>query len=411
MTGRSESESARVARVRGAFPALRRLHDGGPVAYFDSPGGTQVPRPVVEAMADYLYHHNANTHWQYPTSEETDRLIDEARLAVAQLLNARADEIAFGPNMTTLTFHLSRALGRSLAPGDEIVVTELDHHANIGPWQALEKERGVTLRWVPFRRDTGTLDLEAMDRAIGARTRLVAVGWASNALGTVTDVASICRLARAAGAMSFVDAVHAVPHLLPDVRALECDFLACSAYKFYGPHLGILWARRDLLAALDLPRVAPAPDTPPERLELGTQNHEGIVGTRAAIDFIAGLAGPPAADRRAALGASYAWLHRRGEAQARLLWEGLGSIPGLRRFGPPPGTPRTPTVAVAAARPSAQIARSLAARGFFVSHGDFYAATVVDRLGVEGLVRIGCACFTTDDEIERLVPALAAAIR
>ncbi len=411
MTWRSEADSTRVERVRSEFPALQRLHHGGPVAYFDSPGGTQVPRSVVEAMADYLYHHNANTHWRYPTSEETDALIEEARLAVADLLNARADEVAFGPNMTTLTFHLGRALGRSFGPGDEIVVTELDHHANIGPWQAIERERGVTLRWVPFQVDAGTLDVEEMERAIGSRTRLVAVGLASNALGTVTNVASICRLARGVGAISFVDAVHAVPHVLPDVRALGCDFLACSAYKFYGPHLGILWGRRDLLAGLDLPRVAPAPNTPPERLELGTQNHEGIVGTRAAIDFIAGIAAPPGTDRRAALGASYAWLHARGEAQARLLWEGLGSIPGVRRFGPPPGTPRTPTVSVAAARPSAQIAASLAARGFFVSHGDFYAATVVDRLGVEGLVRIGCACFTTENEIERLLPALAEAVR
>lgn len=410
MTAVVETDAARVARIRAQFPALARVEHGAPAAYFDGPGGTQVPRAVAEAMVDYLYHHNANTHWEYPTSRETDVLIEGARQAAADLLNADPAEIVFGPNMTTLTYHLGRALGRRWGPGDEIVVTELDHHANVGPWQALERERGVTLRWVPFRVEDGGLDLAAMRRAIGGRTRLVAVGWASNALGTVNDVHSVVGWARAAGAETFVDAVHAVPHLLPDVRALGCDYLACSAYKFYGPHLGILYARRARLEALDAPKLAPAPDTAPERLELGTQNHEGIVGARAAIDFLAGIAGEPGMTRRQALVASYAWLHARAEAQVRALWDGLGALPGVRRFGPPPGRPRTPTVSFVASQPSARIAAALAERGVFASHGDFYAATVVERLGVEGLVRVGCACFT-DGEIDQLLGALAEVLR
>ncbi|HEX6059378.1 MAG TPA: cysteine desulfurase-like protein [Gemmatimonadaceae bacterium] len=398
-----------MEQIRAAFPALERVHEGAPVAYFDGPGGTQVPRGVVEAMGDYLFHHNANTHWVYPTSVETDEAIAGARAALADFVGASPDEIAFGQNMTTLTFHLARALGRGWGAGDEVVVTELDHQANVAPWRALERERGVTIRVARMVPETGELDLEDLARLLGPRTRLVAVGAASNAIGTVTDVARVARLAHEAGALVFVDAVHYAPHVLADVRALDCDFLACSAYKFYGPHIGILYGRRALVERLDVPKLLPAPDTAPERLETGTLSHEGMVGAGAAVDFLAGLA--PGATRRERLRASFAALDERGQALARRLWEGLGEIPGVRAFGPPPGRPRTPTVSfVMTGRTSDEIARALAPRGLFVSNGDFYATTVVERLGhgADGLVRIGCACYTTATEVDRLLDGVRA---
>lgn len=394
-----------VEEIRAQFPALARVHNGSPVAYFDGPGGTQVPRSVAEAMVDYLYHHNANTHWAYPSSAETDAALDAARAAFADLFNATAREIAFGANMTTLTFHLSRALARGWGEGDEVVVTELDHHANIDPWRALAVERGITVRSVPLDVATGTASLEAIRAAIGPRTRLVAIGMASNALGTVTDVTAVCRMAREAGALSFVDAVHAAAHLPLDVQAIGCDFLACSPYKFYGPHLGVLFGREALVAELDVPKLVPSPDWAPERLETGTQNHEGIVGAAAAVDFIASLA-PDSPDRRSALVAALTELHHRGEALFRQLWEGLGAIPGVRCYGPPPGAARTPTLGFTlAGRTSEQVVVALAERGVFASHGDFYATTVVERLGLaeEGLVRVGCACYTTAEEVARVV--------
>ena len=244
-------------------------------------------------MADYLYHHNANAHWAFPTSHETDEAIADARHALADFLNASPGEVAFGANMTTLTFHLARSLGRGYGPGDEIVVTELDHHANVDPWRALERERGVTIRVARMVPETGQLDRDDLRRQIGDRTRLVAIGAASNALGTINDVAEAVRSAHAAGALVFVDAVHYAPHRLIDVREWDCDFLACSAYKFYGPHVGVLYGKHDLLQALDVPKLRPAPDTAPERLETGTQNHEGIVGAAAAVEFLASLAEGP----------------------------------------------------------------------------------------------------------------------
>src|SRR5688572_7600429 len=234
-----------VDDIRRCFPALQRRHRDEHVAYFDGPGGTQVPREVVETMADYLYHHNANTHWSYPTSAETDAALDAARHALADFLGATSDEIAFGNNMTTITFHLARALGRKWGPGDEVVVTELDHHANVAPWMALAHERGVTVRLARMIPDSGQLDWDDLERSITSRTRLVAIGAASNALGTISDVRLAAELAQARGALTFVDAVHYAPHELVDVGALRCDLLACSAYKFYGPHVGVLFCRRD----------------------------------------------------------------------------------------------------------------------------------------------------------------------
>lgn len=400
------AEVAETARIRADFPALERRHEGHPVAYFDGPGGTQVPRVVVDAIAGYLTSHNANTHWAFPTSAETDAALAESRRAVADLLNASPDEVAFGANMTTLTFHLARALGRLLEPGDTIVVTELDHHANIDPWRRLVRERGVELRQVKMIPETGQLDWDDLDRLLtNHRARLLAIGAASNALGTINDVARAVAMAREAEALTFVDAVHYVPHQLVDVRAWGCDFLACSAYKFYGPHVGILYGRRDRIESLDVPKLEPAPDRSPERLETGTQNHEGIVGAGAAVDYLASLATGPAS-RRDRIAAAYDALHDRGRSLLARLWDGLSHLEGVRLFGPPPDAPRTPTLSFTVGDlPSAEVSRLLAERGVFASHGDFYATTVARRLGVasQGMVRIGCACYSTEEEIDRVV--------
>lgn len=399
-----------VESIRAQFPALQRRHGGHPVAYLDGPGGTQVPGSVGDAMLDYLYQHNANTHWAYPSSAETDALILDARVALADFLNATADEVAFGANMTTLTFHLARALGRRWKEGDEVVVTELDHHANIDPWLALWKERGVTVRKVRVQAGTGELDLADLERLLGPRTRLLAIGAASNAIGTITDVRRATELAHEAGALAFVDAVHFAPHELVDVQEIGCDFLACSAYKFYGPHIGALFGRRDLLQDLDVPKVAPAPDHAPENLETGTGNHEGMAGAMAAVDFLASIGGEGGPEtRRARLVTAYDALHERGLRLATRLWEGLGAIDGVKLFGPEPGRPRTPTVSfVMAGHESEDVARHLASRGLFVSHGDFYAATLVLRLGhaEHGIVRVGCSCYTTEREVERVIEAV-----
>ncbi|HEY5940607.1 MAG TPA: cysteine desulfurase-like protein [Gemmatimonadales bacterium] len=399
----SRPRTADVARLRSAFPALDRRHRGHPVAYFDGPGGTQVPRPVVDAMTDYLYHHNANTHWPYPTSEETDALIAGARSALADFLGATPAEIAFGANMTTLAFHLARGLGRGWGPGDRVLITELDHHANVAPWRALERDRGITVLSVPLLPATGQLDWAKLEELLATKPRLLAIGAASNALGTITDIGRAAAMARSVGALTFVDAVHYAPHELVDVARIGCDFLACSAYKFYGPHIGILFGRREALAEVDIPKLAPAPDSAPERMETGTQNHEGIVGAAAAVDFMASLG--TGETRRARLATALATLHDRGKSLLQRLWDGLSAIEGVTLYGPKPGSPRTPTVAfTVAGQPADDVARRLADRGVFVSSGDFYATTVVARLGLrEGLVRAGCACYTTEEEVDRLI--------
>jgi cysteine desulfurase family protein (TIGR01976 family) len=414
-TAHSEAPPAGLALVdaiRSHFPALERRCGGQPVAYFDGPGGTQVPRQVVEAMADYLYHHNANTHWGYPTSAETDAALQQAREALADFFNASPREVVFGNNMTTLTFHVSRALGRAWGPGDEVVVTELDHQGNVAPWRALAKERGVTIRTVPFSAESGELDWHRLEQAVSGRTRLVAVGAASNALGTVSTVREAARLAHAHGALCFVDAVHYAAHRAIDVQAMECDFLVCSPYKFYGPHAGVLYGRAEVMGALDVPKLDPAPNTIPDRIETGTQNHEGIVGSGAAVDFLASLS--PGATRRQRLVSTLAGLHARGDAQVTRLWNGLSGVRGVRCYGPPPGRPRTPTIAfVVEGVAASEVSRALAERGVFVSHGSFYATTVLETLGQtrEGLVRAGCAAYTTDEEIERLIQAVAECAR
>jgi len=390
--------------IRASFPALARTHNNQPVAYFDGPGGTQVPRLVVEAMNDYLYHHNANTHWAYPTSEETDAALAQARQTCADLLNASPAEIAFGANMTTLTFHLARALGRQYVDGDEIIVTELDHHANVAPWHRLSVEGRVHVKTVKLVPETGQLDWNGFEQSVTKKTKLIAIGAASNALGTINDVRRAIGMARSVGALVFVDAVHYAPHALSDVKALDCDFLAMSAYKFYGPHVGVLFGKHTLLESIDFPKLIPAPDAAPENVETGTQNQEGMVGAGAAVDFLASLANGDS--RRARLTAAYSELHRRSSELTGRLWDGLASLKGVKLYGPAPDVPRTPTVAFTVdGVASTEVSRRLASRGLFLSHGDFYAATVVERFGLgdEGLVRAGCACYTTEDEVERLI--------
>jgi cysteine desulfurase family protein (TIGR01976 family) len=400
---------APVSEIRSHFPALERVYKGYSVGYFDGPGGTQVPREVVERMSDYLYHHNANTHWAYPTSEETDAAIEDARKVCADFLNAAPTEIAFGANMTTLTFHLGRALAPRFNRGDEIIVTELDHHANVDTWKQLAAERELTIRTVRMIPETGELDWTTFEALAGPKTRLIAIGAASNALGTINDLGRAIKLARSLGAFAFVDAVHYVPHVLADVRALDCDFLAFSSYKFYGPHVGVLYGKQELLVDIKFPKLIPAPDYTPENAETGTQNQEGMVGTAAAIDFLASLAS--GGSRRERLEDVYEELHQRNAVLIKRLWDGLSGIPRVQLYGPKPGTgDRTPTLSFTIdGVASTEVARRLAAQGLFLSHGDFYAYTVVERLQLapEGLVRAGCACYTTEDEIERLIAAVA----
>ena len=397
------------AEIRSDFPALERRIAGHSVAYFDGPGGTQVPRPVVEAMTEYLYHHNANTHWPYPTSAETDELILRSRGVLARFLGSRPSDVVFGANMTTLTFHLARALGRQWQPGDTVVVTELDHHANVDPWRALERDRGINVIAVPALPETGQLDWEALERILAARPRLLAIGGASNALGTINDVTRASALAHEAGALAFVDAVHLAPHELIDVQAIGCDFLACSAYKFYGPHVGVLYARAELLQELEVPKLAPAPESAPERIETGTLNHEGIVGAAAAVEYLASLSegGETLPDR---LSRTFAELRARGRELLREMWDEMGKIDGVKRYGPPPGSPRTPTLAfTVSGRTADAVAGALGEQGVFVSSGDFYATTLVQRLGAaSGLVRAGCACYTSREDVERLVEGVRA---
>ena len=406
-------------QIRSAFPSLERIHNGFPVAYFDGAGGTQTPRVVVDAVADYLLNHNANTHWEYPTSHETDAIIESARHSFADFLNASVDEVVFGPNTTTMIYHLSRALGRTLGPGDEIVTTELEHHANIAPWQALEVERGVRLRICQMNPRTGQLDWNDFERLVTKQTKIVAFGAGCNALGTVNDYRRAVEVAHAFGALALVDAVHYAPYFLCDVKATDCDFLTCSAYKFYGPHVSVFYGKKNLLESIDFPKLQPAPNTAPERAEMGTQSHEGIAGAAAAVDFYASLSGPDFSlgegkitdsslchSRRERLESAFAGLRAHSGPQVRRLWEELSIVKGVRLYGPPPDVERTPTVSFTVkAVASTEVARRLSERGLFASHGDFYAQTVIERLNLapEGLVRVGCACYTSDEEIERLI--------
>ncbi|HEV2148695.1 MAG TPA: cysteine desulfurase-like protein [Longimicrobiaceae bacterium] len=397
-----------AASVRSHFPVFERRWDSRTLAFFDGPGGSQVPQPVADAVAETLLFRSANVHGAFPTSRDADAVIAAARDAAVDFLGAGSPaEVAFGANMTTLTFAFARSLGRAWEPGDEVVVTDLDHQANVAPWRRTAEDRGATVRSVPFDPATMQLDLDALEAMLGPRTRLVAVGAASNAVGTVTDVARVAEMARRVGALVYVDAVHYAPHRLVDVRALGCDFLACSAYKFFGPHVGLLWGKPEHMEALVPYKVPPCADTLPERWETGTMNHEGMAGVAAAVDWIASLAPEPAATRREALRAAMERIGEHEDALFDRLLDGLEAIPGVRVFGPPRGEPRTPTAGFTVRGVHAdEVARRLGDEGVCVWSGNFYATGVTEGLGIVqqgGLVRAGVAPYCTDEDVRRLV--------
>ena len=403
-------EPPTVEAIRARFPAFERVHGGHRAAFFDGPGGTQVPRSVGEAMTEYLFGHMANTHWSFPTSLETDRMLVTARETIADFVNGRPDEIAFGQNMTSLTFHLARTFCRQWnGPDTEIVVTELDHGSNVAPWTSIAHERGITIRTVKMCPESGQLDWDDLKAALTPRVKLLAIHNASNVLGTITDVTRATQMARDVGAEVFVDAVHSAPHELVDVKAIGCDFLACSAYKFYGPHIGILWDKRELIEALDPPQLSTASRVSPERIQTGTQSHESIMGAAAAVNFIASL-GRGGATRRHAIESAYEILEQRSKVLFAELWSGLSAIPGVTDYGPPPGMPRTPTVSFTVDRHrTAAVSAALGERGVFLSHGNFHGPAVARRLkAYDGFVRAGCSCYTTAEEIERLVEGVRA---
>lgn len=403
--------------VRPQFPALQRHFDGQRAVFFDGPAGSQTPERVIDAISHYLRYCNANHGGRFATSRESDSLLDAAHEAVADLLGAAApEEVIFGANMTTLTLAFSRALARTWRAGDEIVVTRLDHDANVTPWVLAARDAGVTVRHVDIRREDCTLDLADLQAKLNGRTRLVAVGCASNAVGTINPVRKIGELAHAVGAQVFLDAVHYAPHALVDVQSWNCDYLAASAYKFFGPHVGVLWGRRNLLSNLSAYKVRPAGDDLPGKWMTGTQNHEGITGVLAAIEYLADLGRhvqPDAADRRAALTAAYAAIGQYERHLGAMLLAGLAELPDVEIFGITEASryaERVPTVSIRHRRlSSSDLAEYLALRGIFVWHGNFYALPLTETLGVEpdGLVRIGLLHYNTADEVSRLLAALS----
>ena len=411
----SSSTALALTWVRSQFPALAQTVNKHPAVFLDGPGGTQVPQQVIDAITDYLSRNNANTGGAYHTSRHTDRMIAEARSAMGDFLNCDADEIVFGANMTTLTFAMSRAIGRDLAPGDEIVLTLLDHDANFSPWKALE-EKGVIIRTVKFNEEDCTLDMQDLAAKIGKRTRLVAVGYASNAVGTINNVAEIVRLARQAGALSYLDAVHYAPHGPIDVRALECDFLVCSTYKFFGPHMGVLYGKREHLKRLRPYKVRPNTDNIPNCWEWGTLNHECIAGIKACVDYWEELgrrAKPAVTSRRAAILAAHEAIHEHERAMMGRMIAGLLAIPGLKLYGitdPRRFEHRCATIVVRIeGHTPLELATMLGERGFFTWDGNYYALNLTEQLDVErlgGFLRIGLVHYNTMKEVERLLAAL-----
>ncbi len=419
MTSIRERAGLDSAALRGHFPSLARTIDGVPIAYLDGPGGTQVPRECIAAMTAYLEGSNANHGGAFTSSVETDALLHEVHAAGADFLGVHdPDEIVFGPNMTTLTFAMSRAIGRDLAPGDEIVVTRLDHDANVAPWLALADERDVVVRWIELAADRATLDLDSLDRVLTPRTKVVAIGLASNALGTVSDVGRVIEAAHAVGAIVFVDAVHAAPHLPIDASALRADLLVASPYKFFAPHLGMLYGRRDLLERLTAYRVRPAGGALPGKWEVGTQNHEalaGLLGTFGYLERLGAAYGDlrGAADRRGRLRAAMSAIHEHERGLSLAVLERLSTVPGLRLFGladPARVDERVPTFSITMAGHAPRaVAEHLAARAINVWDGDFYAWELVRELGLDaegGLLRIGLVHYNTVEEVDRLIQAL-----
>jgi len=402
--------------IRSQFPALQEQVNGAPAVFFDGPGGTQVPERVIEAISHYLRHANANTHGSFLTSRRSDAIIAQARQDMADFLGCEADEVMFGANMTTLTFALSRAIGQSLQPGDEIVTTKLDHDANVAPWHAL-KELGIIVKEVEVDIEDCTLDMEDFASKIGPKTKLVAVGYASNAVGTINDIPAVVAMAKAVGAMVFVDAVHYAPHGPIDVKGLDVDFLACSPYKFFAPHSGTIYGKRAHLERLSAYKVRPAGNDSPDRWETGTKNHEIMAGVSGAIDYLVELgnriAGNPHASRRDAITTAMHHIQQYERSLSDYLVDQLLAIPGLtfygitdhERFGQ-----RTPTVAIRMANHTPHaVAKALADAGVFVWDGNYYAINLTERLGVEdkgGMVRIGLVHYNTHAEIDRLIAVL-----
>jgi len=407
-----------MTELRSEFPALQLTLDGKPIAFFDGPGGTQVHGSVIDAIARYYTEANSNAHGAFEFSRRTDATVSSARAAMADFLNAeRPAEIVFGPSMTALTFNLSRSIGRTLSAGDEIVVTRLDHDANVAPWVALE-ERGAMIRRIDFDPADCTLDMDDLREAIGPRTKVVAVGAASNAVGTVNDVAQIAKWAHEAGAWIFVDAVQYAPHAPIDVQALDVDFLAFSTYKLFGPHMGVLWGRYELLDALPAYKVIPAADAPPDKFETGTPNFEGMAAAAAAVDYLASVGrrfGKPDGDgrRRAEIVAGMTAIRSYERMLVERLVAGLQAIPGIHIHGitdPARFDERMPVVSLTLeGHTPEEIARRLDDRAIFVWNGDFYAVRVIERLGLAdagGLVRIGINHYNTAEEVDRLLAAL-----
>jgi cysteine desulfurase family protein (TIGR01976 family) len=430
--------------VRSNFPSLARTINHQPVAFLDGPGGTQVTQSVIDAIGHYLKTSNANTHGPFATSCETDAVIAGARSAMADFLGSQPDDIVFGPNMSTLTFAISRSIGRELNPGDEILLTHLDHSANVSPWQALE-ERGVKIQFLDIREEDCTLDMEDLGRKLSSRTKVVAVGYASNAVGTINDVKTIIRRAHDVGAVAYIDAVHYAPHGLMDVRELDCDFLVCSTYKFFGPHMGVLYGKREHLQRLHPYKVRPNTDMAPSRWEMGTLNHESIAGITACVDYLAELgrrtadqvdsdqlgrdlefpspgdsteatsddARRRAKSRRDLLRAAYRAIQSHERELSLRMLSGLAEIPGLHLYGiADPGriTSRCPTFAVRIKdHHPANLARKLGDRGIFTWDGNYYALNLTERLGVErdgGFLRIGLVHYNTPDEVDRVIEGL-----
>ena len=401
--------------IRSQFPSLAQKVNGQPAVFLDGPGGTQVPQRVIDAIPDYLARDNANTGGAYHTSRNTDRMIAEARAAMGDFLNCDADEVVFGPNMTTLTYAMSRALGREFGPGNEIVLTLLDHDANFSPWKALE-EKGVIIRTAKFNPADCTLDMHDLARKITGHTRLVAVGYASNAVGTINNVAEVVRLARQAGALTYIDAVHYAPHGPIEVRALDCDFLVCSTYKFFGPHMGVLYGKREHLKRLRPYKVRPNTDNIPNCWEWGTLNHECIAGIKACVDYWEELgqrAKPAVSSRREAILAAHEANHPHERAMTEKIIAGLLAIPGLKLYGisdPRRFEHRCATIAVRIeGHTPLELATKLGERGFFTWDGNYYALNVTEQLDVErlgGFLRIGLVHYNTMEEVERLLGAL-----
>jgi cysteine desulfurase family protein (TIGR01976 family) len=412
-----------VHHLRQQFPALRRLRDGETAVYLDGPGGTQVPQRVLDAMIHYLSTCNANHGGVFATSQDSDRILADAHEAAADLLNASSPaEIVFGANMTTLTLHVTRAIGRTLRPGDEVLVTRLDHDANVTPWVLAARDAGATVGYVDIHPEDCTLDLDDLDRQLGPRTRWLTLTCASNAVGTVNDVGAIVRQVHAAGARVFLDAVHYAPHGPIDVQQWDCDLLASSAYKFFGPHVGILYGKQELLAALPAYKLRPVPETLPDRWMTGTQNHEGLAGVAAAVEYLAAIGArhpdcqtPPATVSRRRLQTHAGMLAIRAY-ELRLAQQLLGALAQRPRFqvwgitDPSRLTWRVPTISITMAdRTPAQIAEHLAGRGIYVWNGNMYALHLTERLGLEergGLLRIGLVHYNTAEEVDRLVRAL-----